>query len=132
MNRDTFILIAFVAFVFLVGIRIRQRWAENKSSRKEDMNRMPEEGKEEIPDKGEDRKILRKRLRRLFTLLQLLVLGGLIVYMAVALVDDFNLPERGETKNLILRCLIFVFTIYIFISRGRDLLRQRVKGNKKK
>lgn len=116
MNRDTFILIAFVAFVFLVGIRIRQRWAENKSSRKEDMNRMPEEGKEEIPDKGEDRKILRKRLRRLFTLLQLLVLGGLIVYMAVALVDDFNLPERGETKNLILRCLIFVFTIYIFIS----------------
>lgn len=116
MNRDTFILIAFVAFVFLVGIRIRQRWAENKSSRKEDMNRMSEEGKEEIPDKGEDRKILRKRLRRLFTLLQLLVLGGLIVYMAVALVDDFSLPERGETKNLILRCLIFVFTIYIFIS----------------
>ena len=37
-----------------------------------------------------------------------------------------------QVIGFILRCLIFVFTIYIFISRGRDLLRQRVKGNKKK
>jgi len=48
------------------------------------------------------------------------------------LIRDFKGAEPVLNAGFILRCLIFVFTIYIFISRGRDLLRQRVKGNKKK
>ncbi len=118
MNRDTFILIAFVAFVFLLVLRIKQRWTEGKLAREEDINCVPAKGREEaeIEEKDGDRKVLRKRLRRIWTFLQLVVLGGLIVYMTVTLINDFSLPGRGEVKDLILRCLIFVFTIYIFIS----------------
>ena len=73
-----------------------------------------------------------KSRRRYFILIQVIVLGGLLIYMLSWLIRDFKGAEPVLNAGFILRCLIFVFTIYIFISRGRDLLRQRVKGNKKK
>ncbi len=70
MDRDTLILIAFVAFVFLLGIRIRQRWTESKLSRKEEEGSIPEKGRADAGEKDCGSMIRRKRLRRIRAILQ--------------------------------------------------------------
>lgn len=107
MDRDTLVFIAFCVFTLLLGVRFWQQRRERKTE--------TEAGR-----------------RRYFTLIQVIVLGGLLIYMVPWLVRDFRETEPLLNPGFILRCLIFVFTIYIFISRGRGLFRQSVKGNRKK
>ena len=107
MDRDTLIFIAFCVFILLLGVRFWQQLRERTERTEADR-------------------------RCYFILIQVIVLGGLLIYMLPWLIRDFKGAEPVLNAGFILRCLIFVFTIYIFISRGRDLLRQRVKGNKKK
>ena len=114
MDRDTLIFIAFCVFILLLGVRFWQQLRE-RTERTEADRSIADEA---VPLPAKSR-------RCYFILIQVIVLGGLLI-------RDLMQPEGLEISNLFLRCLIFVFTIYIFISRGRDLLRQRVKGNKKK
>ena len=109
MDRDTLIFIAFCVFILLLGVRFWQQLRE-RTERTEADRSIADEA---VPLPAKSR-------RRYFILIQVIVLGG------------FKGAEPVLNAGFILRCLIFVFTIYIFISRGRDLLRQRVKGNKKK
>ena len=109
MDRDTLIFIAFCVFILLLGVRFWQQLRERTERTEADRS---------IADEAVP--------------LPAIVLGGLLIYMLSWLIRDFKGAEPVLNAGFILRCLIFVFTIYIFISRGRDLLRQRVKGNKKK
>ena len=121
MDRDTLIFIAFCVFILLLGVRFWQQLRE-RTERTEADRSIADEA---VPLPAKSR-------RRYFILIQVIVLGGLLIYMLSWLIRDFKGAEPVLNAGFILRCLIFVFTIYIFISRGRDLLRQRVKGNKKK
>lgn len=98
MSGDTLILGAFCIFILLLGFRMKQRYAEWKQAeRQKKLN-------------GHE-----SRLRRIVTIVQLVVLAGLMVYMIPVLVRDFSHLEQVGGVNLFLRCLIFVFTIYILI-----------------
>ena len=121
MDRDTLIFIAFCVFILLLGVRFWQQLRE-RTERTEADRSIADEA---VPLPAKSR-------RRYFILIQVIVLGGLLIYMLSWLIRDFKGAEPVLNAGFILRCLIFVFTIYIFISRGRDLLRQRVKGNEKK
>ena len=121
MDRDTLIFIAFCVFILLLGVRFWQQLRE-RTERTEADRSIADEA---VPLPAKSR-------RRYFILIQVIVLGGLLIYMLSWLIRDFKGAEPVLNAGFILRCLIFVFTIYIFISRGRDLLRQRVKGNKNK
>ena len=121
MARDTLIFIAFCVFILLLGVRFWQQLRE-RTERTEADRSIADEA---VPLPAKSR-------RCYFILIQVIVLGGLLIYMLPWLIRDFKGAEPVLNAGFILRCLIFVFTIYIFISRGRDLLRQRVKGNKKK
>ena len=118
MDRDTLIFIAFCVFILLLGVRFWQQLRERTETDRSIAD-------EAVPLPAKSR-------RCYFILIQVIVLGGLLIYMLPWLIRDFKGAEPVLNAGFILRCLIFVFTIYIFISRGRDLLRQRVKGNKKK
>lgn len=121
MDRDTLIFIAFCVFVLLLGVRFWQQLRERTEKTAADRSTTDET----IPLPGKSR-------RRFFILIQVIVLGGLLIYMVPLLIRDFKGTESILNSGFILRCLIFVFTIYILISRGRGLLRQRVKGNREK
>lgn len=110
MSGDTLILAAFCVFVLLLGMRMRQRYAEWKKA-----------GHEGRLDAKES------RLRSIITILQLLVLGGLMIYMIPVLIRDFSQPIGEAGVNLFLRCLIFIFTIYILVWGLIQLSRQRNK-----
>ena len=111
MDRDTLIFIAFCVFILLLGVRFWQQLRE-RTERTEADRSIADEA---VPLPAKSR-------RRYF----------ILIHMLSWLIRDFKGAEPVLNAGFILRCLIFVFTIYIFISRGRDLLRQRVKGNKKK
>ena len=121
MDRDTLIFIAFCVFILLLGVRFWQQLRER--TERTEADRSIADDAVPLPAKSR---------RCYFILIQVIVLGGLLIYMLLWLIRAFKGAEPVLNAGFILRCLIFVFTIYIFISRGRDLLRQRVKGNKKK
>ena len=114
MDRDTLIFIAFCVFILLLGVRFWQQLRE-RTERTEADRSIADEA---VPLPAKSR-------RCYFILIQVIVLGGLLIYMLPWLIRDFKGAEPVLNAGFILRCLIFVFTIYIFISRGRDLLRQR-------
>lgn len=121
MDRDTLIFIAFCAFVLLLGLRAGLQFRDRT-----------EKSETERTAAGKTVQRPEKSRRRFFSLVQVIVLGGLLIYMVPLLIRDFNGTGPTPDGGFVLRCLIFVFTIYIFISRGRRLFRQRVKGNRKK
>lgn len=121
MDRDTLIFIAFCVFILLSGVRFWQQLRERAVKTEADRSAADET----VPLPAKSR-------RRYFILIQVTVLGGLLIYMVPWLIRDFKGAESVLNTGFILRCLIFVFTIYIFVSRGRGVLRQCVKGNRKK
>ena len=132
MGRDTLILIAFCVFAFLLGIRIKQRfseWKSKKSGGKINKNQRSKLAHAEEPPEIKARRLRRERRVRFFTIVQLFVLAGLMIYMIPALVRDFMVPGRVDLMNIILRCLIFVFTIYIFILGYVKVFGQKNKEN---
>lgn len=132
MSKDTLIFAAFCVFAFLVGLRLKQRWDTWKKGKqpeeKINKNQRPKAAlADEEPEEVRVRRLRRESRVRFFTIAQLIVLGGLMIYMIPALVTDMMLPGRVEATNIILRCLIFVFTIYIFILGYLKVFR---RGNK--
>lgn len=119
MGRDTFIFVAFCVFAFLLGMRMKQRFGEWKKKKqpeeKINKNQRSKLAGTEEPPEVKERRLRRERRVRFFTIAQLFVLGGLMIYMIPALVRDFMVPGRVDVMNIFLRCLIFIFTIYIFI-----------------
>ena len=106
MSGDTIIFIAFCLFILLLGSRFRQRITESGGARPE-----------------------MKRRVRFFSIVQLVVLGGLMIYMIPLLIRDFSGPEQPPMTSAILRCLIFVFTIYIFVTGCMRLFGRKDQGN---
>jgi len=129
MSRDTLIFAAFCVFAFLLGMRLKQRFGIGKKKSTEERvykNQRSKMAAAAEPPEVKERRLRRERRVRFFTIAQLFVLGGLMIYMIPALVRDFTVPGRVDAMNLVLRCLIFVFTIYIFV-----LGYVKVSGRKK-
>lgn len=126
---DTVIFIAFCVFVLLLGIRIKQRWQPGK---KEEEASVSEE--EEIPETCivRNNRLRKERRRSIFLWIQLMILAVLSVYMIPFLIRDFTAGNPMPLVNIILRCLIFVFTIYIFASGCMKVFCKRNKANIKK
>lgn len=117
MNRDLFVFIAFCVFMLLVGIRLKQRFGEKKLQKEDTIakNQRPKYARmDEDPEIKQKRKNRERRIRR-FTLLQMVVLFVLIIFMIPALVRDILLISDIDIPNLFLRCIIFIFSIYIFV-----------------
>ncbi len=133
MSKDTLIFVAFCVFAFLVGMRMKQRWSDWKK-KKQPEERINKNQRSKAVPADEPPEVKTRRLRRegrvrFFTIAQLFLLGGLMFYMVPALVRDFMLPGRVDATNIILRCLIFVFTIYIFILGYVKVFRRKNKGD---
>lgn len=130
MSRDTFILIAFCVFMLLVGMRLKQRfskWKDAKTTERVNKNQRPKMAAAEEPPVVKAARERREKRVRFFTIAQMVLLFLLMIYMIPALVRDISLIGSVDISNLILRCLIFVCTIYIFI-----LGYIKVFGKKKK
>jgi len=119
MNQDTLILIAFCIFAFLVGMRIKDRIKEarNKKIQRPQVNKNQRPKVDEaIKEEIELREKRRNKRIKMFTIVQIFVIAGLIVYMIPRLFNDwFSLSDKTDYINLILRTLIFIVAIYIFI-----------------
>ena len=87
-------LVAFCLFVLLLGMRMKQRYAEWKCEK---------DGNGGVPGTFPERKRGNKR-RRLLFVIQLFVLGGLLVYMTPILIRDFIGPDQVAPVNLFLLC----------------------------
>lgn len=133
MSKDTLIFVAFCVFAFLVGMRMKQRWSDWKKKKQPEerisKNQRPKAVPADEPPEVKARRLRREGRVRFFTIAQLFLLGGLMFYMVPALVRDFMLPGRVDATNIILRCLIFVFTIYIFILGYVKVFRRKNKGD---
>lgn len=133
MSRDTFVLIAFCVFMLLAGMRLKQRFGNKKKAEeaaKINKNQRPKMAEEEEPPLVKEKRLGREKRVRLFTMIQLVVLFGLMVFMTPSLVKDFMLPGQVDALNLFLRCLIFVFTIYIFILGYLKVFGRKREGTK--
>lgn len=109
MDRDTVILGAFCLFVVLVVLRGKLHGMRNVQE-----------------NTGTP-----ARYRSVLALLRWVVLGCLLIYMMSFLWKDADVWEGVGTAEIFLRCLIFIFTIYIFISDARSLFRRKNKGAEK-
>lgn len=136
MNWDTYIFIAFCVFMFMVGMRLKQRFGKKKQEEPEIKVRKNQRAKmtaisTEEPPLVRERRLRRERRTRFFTIVQLFVLFGLMIFMAPALVKDLMLPESIDVPNFFLRCLIFVFTIYVFILGYLKVFRRKREESQK-
>lgn len=113
MNGDTLILAAFVVFVLLLGWRVKARYAELQ------------EREQQAPPEERGRFA---HARKWWKAIQLLVLCGLLAYMVPFLWSDFHHLEEQKTIDVVLRCLIFVFTIYVLGWEVVRLIQQKNKG----
>lgn len=131
MGRDFFILIAFCVFMFMVGIRLKRRLTNRKQKSEAariNKNQRPKMAGTEEPPLVKERRLRRERRTRYFTIVLLFVLFGLMAFMIPALIRDLMQPEGLDGANLFLRCLIFVFTIYIFILGYLKVFCKKDKG----
>lgn len=117
MNMDTFIFVGFCIFMLLVGMRLKQRFGEKrkKEEARINKNQRPKMANTDEPEAVREHRERRERRTRLFTIIQMIVLFGLMVFMIPALVRDLMAFSTIDKMNLFLRCFIFIFTIYIFI-----------------
>ncbi len=118
MSQETFILVGLCVFMFLLGIRLKQRFSRKEAPKVSARIRKNQRSKiavTEEPPLVKERRLRRERRTRYFTFVLLVVLFGLMVFMIPALVRDINVPERVYSSNFFLRCFIFVFTIYVFV-----------------
>ena len=82
MDRDTLIFIAFCVFILLLGVRFWQQLRE-RTERTEADRSIADEA---VPLPAKSR-------RRYFILIQVIVLGGLLIYMLSWLIRDFKGAE---------------------------------------
>lgn len=132
---DTLIFIAFCVFALLVGMRIKQRFSAKKETggqERVNKNQRPKQTNAEEPPEIARRRKNRERRVRVFTIVQLVVLFGLMIFMMPALVTDILHPGHVDAMNMFLRCLIFIFTIYIFILGYIKVFRPKHKESSDK
>lgn len=129
MNRDLFIFIAFCVFALLVGMRLKQRFGSKKTEdgTKVNKNQRPKTANEP-PEVAEKRKRREKRVK-IFVIVQLVVVFGLIVFMIPALTRDLMSFSTADAANVFLRCLIFVFAILVFITGFMKVFRKKTPDN---
>lgn len=124
MNRDLFIFIAFCVFALLVGMRLKQRFGSKKTDdgTKVSKNQRPKMANEP-PEVVAKRKKREKRVR-IFVIVQLVVVFGLIVFMIPALTKDLMSLSTVDPVNVFLRCLIFVVAILVFVTGYMKVFRR--------
>lgn len=110
MDRDTVILGAFCLFVVLVVFR-------GKLHARRD-------GREDVGNVT--------RYRSVLALIRWMVLGCLLIYMVSVGWKEADFWKGLGMAEIFLRCLIFILTIYIFISDTRSLFRRRNQGDEEK
>jgi len=131
MSQDTLILVAFCIFAFLVGMRIKDRIKNAKNNKNEKphvkKNQRPKVD-EEVKEEFERREKKRNKRIMVFTVIQIFVIGGLILYMIPTLFRDWIAVGEGtDFINLTLRTLIFIVAIYIFILSYFKVFRKKDK-----
>lgn len=124
---DTVIFIAFCVFVVFLGVRIKQGGLQVRKGQM--LQGTPLSGGAEVAGAplAQNSRGGKNRRGFIFLLIQLIVLASLMIYMIPFLIRDFTQAESNDHLHLILRCLIFVFTIYIFVS---GVIKVFCKGNK--
>ena len=113
MNGDILILAAFAVFVVLLVWRMKERFA--------DLQRQEEQAPLE-------EKSRLARIRKGWRVIQLVVLGGLAIYMVPFLWAHFHHLGQPEMVEVLLRCLIFIFTICVLLMELIKVVRQKNKG----
>lgn len=133
MSRDLFVLIAFCVFIFLLAMRMWQRFADRQKRKQESPEEkisVPEPEATQAPPEVKAKIMRRGKRIRILTIIQLVVLGGLMAFMTPALFRDFADPGRGDTMSLVLRCLIFISTIYVFILGCLEIFGRKGRDNR--
>ena len=111
MNLDTLMSVAFGIFIVLLIWRMRERLKENSE-------------KQEC--KTDENKSGWANFRKWWRIVQLVILCGLLFYMMPLLWKDFQFFEERDSIQVALRCLVFVFTIYvIFVRIGKCIKEYR-------
>lgn len=105
MIEDTFMVVAFGLFLLLIVFRLRQHHKEKQ------------------------KQVESSQKRILFTVIRLLILGGLLLYMLLVLWEDLDHINQIKGDIFFLRCLIFVITIYILILSIKELFWRKSKEN---
>lgn len=129
MSRETYILIAFCVFAFLVGIRLKNRFSKKRGAAQQPQiqkNQRPKQARGELPQTAPARRDRSKTIR-LFTILMMVMVLLLIFGMLPTLIRDIQRPGDVDFSNLFLRVLIFIFAILVFISSYIKLAGQRKK-----
>lgn len=124
---DTVIFIAFCFFVVFLGGRIKQGGLPVRKGQTPEETPFSEGAEVAGPPVVQKSCGGKNRRRFIFLLIQLIVLAVLMIYMIPFLIRDFTQGESTDYLHVILRCLIFVFTIYIFVS---GVIKVFCKGNK--
>lgn len=125
---DTFIFVGFCIFMFLLGLRLKQRWDNRKKKNTAEhinKNQRPKMADAEEPPVVTAARLRRERRVRFFTIAQLILLFGLMIFMLPNLMRDLMRIGSVDGANLFLRCLIFIFTIYIFILGFLKVFRKK-------
>lgn len=134
MNQDTVVFIAFCLFAGLLGLRWRLGWPEKRAGKHTERTAGetgPETAGPGKPVREQNDGQGRERLRRFFRVVQLLVLAGLMMGMSFALIRDFADVRLPFSPRLILRCLIFVCTIYIFAAGCKRVFVRKNQGKRR-
>lgn len=114
MNLDTLMLVAFGIFIVLLVWRARERLKEGSENHEYKINKTKSVW--DIP-------------RKWWMIVQVVILSGLLFYMLPLLWKDFQLLEECDVVQVALRCLVFIFTIYIlFVRIGKWLKEHRTNS----
>ena len=98
MDRDTLIFIAFCVFILLLGVRFWQQLRE-RTERTEADRSIADEA---VPLPAKSR-------RCYFILIQVIVLGGLLIYMLPWLIRDFKGTECWVYFTLFDFCIHYLY-----------------------
>ncbi|WP_294143051.1 hypothetical protein [uncultured Sanguibacteroides sp.] len=127
MSKETYIWIAFCVFAFMVGMRLKKRFGKKREQEQEQVrinkNQRPKQAREEQGKAPAGRRN-RKKTLRLFMILQMTLVFGLMVYIIPALLRDLTRIGSVDATNLFLRVLIFIFALLVFITSYLKLVRQ--------
>lgn len=110
MNLDKLMLVAFGIFIVLLLWRMHSRLKESSGIDGRDID---------------GKKSGWTDFRKWWQIVLLVVLCGLLFYMVPLLWKDFQSFEECEGVQLVLRCLIFILTIYILFVGIRKWLKER-------
>lgn len=110
MNLDILMFVAFGIFILLLFWRMKERLKGNSEMQELGMNKTTFNW---------------TKFRKCWMIVQLFVLFVLLFYMVPLLWQDFQMLNEHNWMKVALRCLIFIFTIYILFVKIWELLKKR-------